>query len=73
MAKYTSGIVRWYDGSKGFGYIDTDEGEQVFVHQSQFGDDRLTLLHVGERVGFFLDQTVQGFYATDVTRIANPN
>jgi CspA family cold shock protein len=73
VAKFTSGVVRWYDGSKGFGYIDTDEGEEVFVHHSEFGDESLSLLLVGERVGFYLERSLQGFTATDVTRIANPN
>jgi len=34
VAKRTTGVVRWFDGSKGYGYIDAKDGEQVFVHYS---------------------------------------
>lgn len=69
MAKHTSGVVRWFDGSKGYGYIDSEEGEEVFVHYSDFSDGKLSLLSEGDRVAFFLEQTVRGPVATDVTRL----
>ena len=51
MAKRTTGVVRWYDGSKGYGYIDAEDGEDVFVHYSAITGEMLPLLLEGEQVG----------------------
>ena len=70
MAKRTTGVVRWYDGSKGYGYIDTEDGEDVFVHYSAITGEMLPLLLEGEQVTFFLEYTAdRGSQATDVTRL----
>lgn len=69
MAKRTTGVVRWFDGSKGYGYIDCEDGQDVFVHHSALSQLELPLLSVGESVVFFLEQTVRGPQATDVTRL----
>lgn len=69
MAKRTTGVVRWFDGSKGYGYIDCEDGQDVFVHHSALSQLDLPLLSVGESVVFFLEQTVRGPQATDVTRL----
>ena len=69
MAKRTTGVVRWYDGSKGYGYIDSKDGEQVFVHYQDIAVEGLKLLTAGEEVTFWLEQTFRGPQATDVTRL----
>ncbi len=69
MAKHTTGVVRWFDGSKGYGYIHAESGEQVFVHYSAITGQGAPLLDEGERVVFFLEQTVRGLEASDVTRL----
>jgi CspA family cold shock protein len=69
LAKRTTGVVRWFDGSKGYGYIDCEDGQDVFVHHSALSQLDLPLLNVGESVVFFLEQTVRGPQATDVTRL----
>jgi CspA family cold shock protein len=62
--------VRWFDGSKGFGYIDAEDGEDVFVHYSAIAGKELPLLTQGEQVSFFLEHTAaHGPQATDVTRL----
>lgn len=68
MAKRTSGVVRWFDGSKGYGYIDAEGGEEVFVHYTAIADRAHQMLSEGDRVAFFLETTVRGFEASDVTR-----
>lgn len=68
MAKRTTGVVRWFDGSKGYGYIDSKDGEDVFVHYKAISGEGLQFLSVGEQVDFFLEQSVRGFTASDVTR-----
>jgi cold shock protein len=69
LAKRTTGVVRWFDGSKGYGYIDCEDGQDVFVHHSALSQLDMPLLSVGESVVFFLEQTVRGPQATDVTRL----
>jgi len=70
VAKRTTGVVRWYDGSKGYGYIDAKDGEDVFVHYSAITGEMLPLLLEGEQVAFFLEYTAdRGHQATDVTRL----
>ena len=69
MAKRTTGVVRWFDGSKGYGYIDSVDGEDVFVHYRDITDKGLFLLSEGEQVAFFLEESIRGPQATDVTRL----
>lgn len=70
MAKRTTGVVRWFDGSKGYGFIDARDGEEVFVHYKSITDtEGLALLQEGDQVEFFLETTVRGPEATDVSRL----
>jgi CspA family cold shock protein len=69
VAKRTTGVVRWFDGSKGYGYIDAKDGEDVFVHYSALAKHDAPLLLEGEQVEFFLRQTSNGLQATDVSRL----
>ena len=61
-----SGVVRCYDGSKGYGYINTEDGTEVFVHDSAITDKHFQLLMEGDKVVFFLENTVHGLRAADV-------
>ncbi|OGO16509.1 MAG: hypothetical protein A2Z14_07255 [Chloroflexi bacterium RBG_16_48_8] len=69
MAKRTTGVVRWFDGSKGYGYIDAKDGERVFVHYTALTSYDAPLLLEGEQVEFFLNQTTNGPQATDVSHL----
>jgi cold shock protein len=70
VAKRTTGVVRWFDGSKGYGYIDAEDGENVFVHYRDIVDEKTPFLLQGEQVVFFLENTIiHGPQATDVTRL----
>jgi CspA family cold shock protein len=69
VAKRTTGIVRWFDGSKGYGYIDAKDGEEVFVHYTALTSYDAPLLLEGEQVEFFLNQTTNGPQAKDVSRL----
>ena len=69
VAKRAKGVVRWFDGSKGYGYIQEQDGEDVFVHYSEITGGGLHLLKVGEEVAFFMESTIRGWQATDVTRL----
>ncbi len=70
LSKRTTGVVRWFDASKGYGYIDAEDGEDVFVHYSAIIGDESPLLLRGDQVTFFLEYTdTRGPLATDVTRL----
>ena len=69
MAKRTTGVVQSFDGSKGYGYIHAEDGEEVFVHYSALKDIDSPMLFEGEQVVFFLEQTIRGFQASDVSRL----
>ncbi len=64
-----SGVVRWFDGSKGYGYINTESGLEVFVHYTAIAGQGLKNLAVGDRVEFDLEETYRGAQAAQVVRL----
>lgn len=62
MAK---GIVKWYNVMKGFGFIETEAGKDVFVHRSGLKDP-YSGLQTGENVVFETEQGNKGLMAVDV-------
>jgi cold shock protein len=69
VTKRTTGIVRRFDGSKGYGYINAEDGTDVFVHYSVITDKNKPLLLKGEQVIFFLENSVRGPQTADVSRL----
>jgi CspA family cold shock protein len=69
VAKRSTGVVRWFDGSKGYGYINSEDGEEVFVHHSAIANLDTPFLSAGESVAFSFEQTVRGPQALEVTRL----
>jgi CspA family cold shock protein len=63
-----NGVVRSFDGSKGYGYIDAENGLEVFVDYIALPAHGPALLSAGEHVSFSLVQTVRGPRALDVVR-----
>jgi CspA family cold shock protein len=66
-----TGKVRWYDVDKGFGFLATDEGEDVFVHASALPDDT-TSLKQGARVEFGIVDGKRGKQALSVIVLEQP-
>ena len=54
------GTVKWFNDTKGFGFIQSDEGQDVFVHQSEIQADGFRSLSEGARVQFELTQGPKG-------------
>ena len=68
MSRRTIGIVRWFDGSKGYGYISA-EGQEVFVHYSAITGNGIKNLLEGDKVEFTLEDSLRGPQAVQVTRL----
>ncbi|MGL6104959.1 cold-shock protein [Romboutsia sp.] len=64
-----NGIVKWFNGEKGFGFISVDGGDDVFVHFSAIQGDGYKTLQEGEKVSFEITDGARGPQAANVNRI----
>ena len=63
------GVVKWFDESKGYGFIEEDGGDEVFLHFSAIRGDGFRTLNPGERVEFDIVMGSKGKQAADVIRL----
>ncbi len=63
------GRVKWFNDSKGYGFIETDGGKDIFVHFSAIQSSGFKSLSEGERVSFVEEQGSKGPQATQVKKI----
>lgn len=62
-----TGVVKWFNASKGYGFIQRQTGEDVFVHFSAIQMDGYKSLNEGQTVEFEVRQGPKGFQADQVT------
>ncbi|MBU5370007.1 cold-shock protein [Enterococcus avium] len=63
-----SGIVKWFDEKKGYGFIAYDENQEVFVHFTAIEEDGFKSLDPGEEVDFVIVEGARGMQAAHVKK-----
>ncbi|MCL1905805.1 MAG: cold shock domain-containing protein [Clostridiales bacterium] len=64
-----NGKVKWFNAEKGFGFIERDGGEDVFVHFSAIQGDGFKTLDEGQGVEFDIVEGPRGLQAANVTKL----
>jgi cold shock protein len=67
MSERITGTVKWFNGDKGFGFIEREGGKDVFVHFSAIQGDGFRNLQEGQKVEFNVEQGPKGPQASNVT------
>jgi CspA family cold shock protein len=63
-----NGTVKWFSDKKGYGFIEQEDGSDIFVHYSSIEMDGFKTLQEGEQVLFEVEQSNRGPAATNVKR-----
>jgi CspA family cold shock protein len=63
------GTVKWFDEKKGYGFIQQDDGTDVFVHFSAINMDGFKVLYEGDQVSFDVGEGTKGPAAQNVEKI----
>lgn len=66
MSDRTIGTVKWFNGSKGYGFISREDGPDVFVHYSAIQGDGFRNLEEGQKVEFTIERGPKGLQASNV-------
>ena len=69
MSDREQGIVKWFNDSKGFGFIQRNSGEDIFVHFRAFQGDGYRSLKDGEKVEFNVVEGQKGLQAEEVRKV----
>jgi CspA family cold shock protein len=66
MSERVTGTVKWFNSEKGFGFIEKENGPDVFVHYSAIEGSGFKALEEGQRVEFVVEQGPKGLQAAQV-------
>ena len=64
-----TGSVKWFNDAKGFGFIATDDNEDVFIHHSEIQGEGFKSLEEDQRVEFTVAKTATGLQATGLVKL----
>lgn len=67
MSERETGTVKWFNNGKGYGFIERESGDDVFVHYSSILGEGFRSLEEGQRVEFTVEQGQKGLQAASVT------
>ena len=67
--KMVNGTVKWFNDSKGFGFVEQESGEDVFVHFSAIKGDGFKSLAEGDRVTFEITKGPKGLQAANLSKL----
>jgi CspA family cold shock protein len=65
----TNGTVKWFNEAKGFGFITSEDGSDVFVHYSSIQSNGFKSLEEGDSVSFDIEDGAKGPKALNVVRL----
>lgn len=65
------GRIKWFNNEKGYGFIDVEEGEDIFVHYSAIKQEGYKSLSEGQIVEYELLETEKGLQAINVKEVSN--
>jgi CspA family cold shock protein len=69
VSERVTGTVKWFNGSKGYGFISQEGGEDLFVHYSAIQSEGFRTLQEGQPVEFTIEQGPKGLQATNVVTL----
>ncbi len=69
MSERIVGTVKWFNNTKGYGFIGRDGGDDVFVHFSAIKGEGFKTLEEGQKVEFSIQQGPKGLQAADVVKV----
>ncbi len=69
MAERVLGTVKWFNAGKGYGFIEREDGDDVFVHYSAIEQAGFKSLEEGQRVEFTVEQGPKGLQAANVVPV----
>jgi CspA family cold shock protein len=67
MSERVLGTVKWFNGSKGYGFIEVEGHDDVFVHYTAIQSEGFRTLEEGQQVEFSIEQGPKGLQAANVT------
>jgi CspA family cold shock protein len=69
VSERVTGTVKWFNGSKGYGFISREGGDDVFVHHSAIQAEGFRNLEEGQRVEFTIERDPKGLRAAQVVAL----
>ena len=72
MAEKETGVVKWFDSKKGYGFIERDFGGDIFVHYTSLSGEGFRKLEEGQRVEYVAEEKGKGPQAFEVVILETP-